>query len=128
LQAQPPPAASARIAAAAPPPEKIHKPALYLQVGAYSDQANAERAASTLRGAQLGTVRVVEGNSNGRAVRRVRIGPLRDGSLKPGEWRALTQAEVRALYEAASATDTSATDTSATETSESGPADVETPG
>jgi 23S rRNA pseudouridine2605 synthase len=54
---------------------------------------------------------------------RVRIGPLRDGSLKPGEWRALTQAEVRALYEAASATDTSATDTS-----ENGPADVETPG
>ena len=54
---------------------------------------------------------------------RVRIGPLRDGSLKPGEWRALTQAEVRALYEAASATDTSGIDTS-----QNGPADVETPG
>jgi 16S rRNA U516 pseudouridylate synthase RsuA-like enzyme len=49
---------------------------------------------------------------------RVRIGPLRDGSLKPGEWRALTQAEVRALYEAASAADTS----------ENGPADDSTPG
>jgi len=60
------------------PPEKIHKPALYLQVGAYSDQTNAERAAATLRGAQLGAVRVVEGSSNGRTVRRVRIGPLRD--------------------------------------------------
>ena len=34
---------------------------------------------------------------------RTRIGPLRDGSLKPGAWRALTQAEVRRLYEAASA-------------------------
>ena len=34
---------------------------------------------------------------------RTRIGPLRDGSLKPGTWRALTQAEVRRLYEAASA-------------------------
>ncbi|MBS0582161.1 MAG: septal ring lytic transglycosylase RlpA family protein [Proteobacteria bacterium] len=66
----------ARIAAASP--EKIHKPALYLQVGAYSDQANAERAAETLRGARLGAVRVVEGAANGRAVRRVRIGPLRD--------------------------------------------------
>jgi 23S rRNA pseudouridine2605 synthase len=33
---------------------------------------------------------------------RTRIGPLRDGSLKPGTWRALTQSEVRALYEAAS--------------------------
>jgi 23S rRNA pseudouridine2605 synthase len=32
---------------------------------------------------------------------RTRIGPLRDGSLKPGTWRALTPAEVRALYEAA---------------------------
>src|SRR5690349_14161929 len=31
---------------------------------------------------------------------RTRIGPLRDGSLKPGTWRALTQAEVRSLYEA----------------------------
>jgi 23S rRNA pseudouridine2605 synthase len=33
---------------------------------------------------------------------RTRIGPLRDGSLKPGTWRALTTAEVRRLYEAAS--------------------------
>ncbi len=32
---------------------------------------------------------------------RTRIGPLRDGSLKPGAWRALTSAEVRKLYEAA---------------------------
>ena len=64
--------------AAAPSPEKIHKPALYLQVGAYSDQANAERAAETVRGARLGAVRVVEGAANGKSVRRVRIGPLRD--------------------------------------------------
>ena len=34
---------------------------------------------------------------------RTRIGPLRDGALKPGTWRALTQSEVRRLYEAASA-------------------------
>jgi 23S rRNA pseudouridine2605 synthase len=33
---------------------------------------------------------------------RVRIGPLRDQRLKPGEWRPLTLAEVRALEEAAS--------------------------
>ena len=32
---------------------------------------------------------------------RVRIGPLRDGSLQPGEWRELDQGEVRALVEAA---------------------------
>jgi rare lipoprotein A len=64
--------------ASATPPAKIPKPALYLQVGAYADQANAERAASTLRNAQLGAVQVVEGTSNGRLVRRVRLGPLRD--------------------------------------------------
>ncbi|MBI4884560.1 MAG: rRNA pseudouridine synthase [Actinobacteria bacterium] len=32
---------------------------------------------------------------------RVRIGPLRDAQLAPGQWRALTDAEVRALAEAA---------------------------
>ena len=32
---------------------------------------------------------------------RVRIGPLRDPQLAPGEWRALTDAEVRGLAEAA---------------------------
>ncbi|HRB05232.1 MAG TPA: pseudouridine synthase, partial [Ilumatobacteraceae bacterium] len=32
---------------------------------------------------------------------RVRIGPLRDPALKPGEWRELTQAEVRSLVESA---------------------------
>ena len=34
---------------------------------------------------------------------RTRIGPLRDGSLKPGKWRALTPVEVRRLYEATAA-------------------------
>ena len=32
---------------------------------------------------------------------RVRIGPLRDAALKPGEWRELTQAEVVSLVESA---------------------------
>ena len=32
---------------------------------------------------------------------RVRIGPLRDAELKPGEWRELTQAELRSLVESA---------------------------
>ena len=76
--AAPPRSSETRVASAAPAPEKIHKPALYLQVGAYADQVNAERAAATLRNAQLGAVGVVEGTSNGRPVRRVRIGPLRD--------------------------------------------------
>ncbi len=32
---------------------------------------------------------------------RVRIGPLRDATMAPGEWRELTQAEVRSLVESA---------------------------
>lgn len=32
---------------------------------------------------------------------RTRIGPLRDGKLRPGQWRALTQEEVRGLEQAA---------------------------
>jgi 23S rRNA pseudouridine2605 synthase len=35
-----------------------------------------------------------------RRLVRVRIGPLADRSLAPGEWRALTSAEVRSLYSA----------------------------
>ena len=36
-----------------------------------------------------------------RRLVRVRIGPLADRSLSPGEWRVLTSAEVRTLYAAA---------------------------
>ena len=60
------------------PPAKTLKPGLYLQVGAFADEANAERAANQVRAAKLGDVRVVESNVNGRALRRVRVGPLRD--------------------------------------------------
>jgi len=60
------------------PPEKTPKPGLYLQVGAFADVANAERAASQVRAAKLGDVRVVESNVNGKSLRRVRVGPLRD--------------------------------------------------
>lgn len=38
-----------------------------------------------------------------RRLVRTRIGPLRDARLAPGEWRALTPHEVRALYEASEA-------------------------
>jgi 23S rRNA pseudouridine2605 synthase len=40
-----------------------------------------------------------------RRLVRTRIGPIRDTRLGPGEWRELTQAEVRALERAARATD-----------------------
>jgi len=59
-------------------PEKTPKPALYLQVGAYGDRINAERAASTLRAARLGDVRIVAAEVNGKSIQRVRLGPLKD--------------------------------------------------
>ncbi|MFZ9629251.1 MAG: pseudouridine synthase [Ilumatobacteraceae bacterium] len=40
-----------------------------------------------------------------RRLVRVRIGPLRDAALRPGQWRALELAEVRSLVEAAAGTD-----------------------
>jgi 23S rRNA pseudouridine2605 synthase len=40
-----------------------------------------------------------------RRLVRTRIGPLRDDRLRPGAWRPLRQAEIRALYEAAHGTD-----------------------
>jgi len=70
-----PRAVSARAATA---PEKTHKPALYLQVGAYGERANAERAAATVRAAHLGEVRIVTAQVNGKDVQRVRLGPLKD--------------------------------------------------
>jgi rare lipoprotein A len=91
----------ARIASASPP-EKTHKPGLYLQVGAYSDRANAERAATTLRNARLGDVRIVETQVNGHSIQRVRVGPLRDvdevDSLTP-RVRALGLGEPRAVVD-----------------------------
>lgn len=53
-------------------------PAIYLQVGAYADAANADRIAQRLRMAHLGPVQVTDIQSNGRSVRRVRLGPVAD--------------------------------------------------
>ena len=65
-------------ATAAASPQKTLKPALYLQVGAYADAANAEHAAAKVRAAHLGDVRIVETQVNGKTLRRVRLGPLKD--------------------------------------------------
>ncbi|MEP6939147.1 MAG: septal ring lytic transglycosylase RlpA family protein [Rudaea sp.] len=73
----PPPRAASLIVAAATP-EKAHKPALYLQVGAFSDHGNAERAAETLRKARIGEVSIIDSQIGGHAIARVRLGPLRD--------------------------------------------------
>jgi len=64
-------------ASAAVPQGSAH-PAIYLQVGAFADSANAERVAQQLRSAQLAPVQVIDAQSGGRSIRRVRVGPLED--------------------------------------------------
>ncbi|TLY51063.1 MAG: septal ring lytic transglycosylase RlpA family protein [Gammaproteobacteria bacterium] len=95
-------ASNERKTAVAVAPEYGHKAALYLQVGAYSDHANAERAAAALRNARLGEVRIVDSTVNGRSIQRVRLGPLKDvetvDSLTP-QVRALGLGEPRAAVE-----------------------------
>lgn len=51
---------------------------IYLQVGAFADVANAQRVATRLQQARLAPVQVTVAEINGRQVRRVRVGPLRD--------------------------------------------------
>lgn len=65
-----------------PPPPPVaagtSKPGIYLQVGAFGENANAERVAQQLRSANFAPVQVVDAQVNGRSVRRVRVGPLSD--------------------------------------------------
>lgn len=57
-------------------PENAHNWRIYLQVGAYADEHNAQRAALRVRSARLGTVDVVQAKSHGRMLYRVRLGPF----------------------------------------------------
>jgi rare lipoprotein A len=76
---RPEPRAEPRRGGAVPiAPGKTPKPLLYLQVGAFADPANAERAAARVRAARLGSVAVVAVQVGGKTLRRVRLGPLRD--------------------------------------------------
>ncbi|WP_426662824.1 septal ring lytic transglycosylase RlpA family protein [Rhodanobacter aciditrophus] len=63
----------------APPrtvPDGTGSPGIYLQVGAFSDPANAERVAARLRQANFAPVQVESVQIDGRTIRRVRVGPL----------------------------------------------------
>ncbi|HEX7814071.1 septal ring lytic transglycosylase RlpA family protein [Dyella sp.] len=66
----PPPAPS--------PSNGVPQPGIFLQVGAFSDSANAERVAQQLRAANFAPVQVIDTQVNGRTVRRVRLGPISD--------------------------------------------------
>ncbi|NID17283.1 SPOR domain-containing protein [Luteibacter yeojuensis] len=78
-QALPPVAGSAAtVPAGRITPPVAGKPSIYLQVGAFSDAANAQRVADQLNRAGLGPVSVVETQVGGRSMRRVRVGPLSD--------------------------------------------------
>jgi rare lipoprotein A len=52
--------------------------ALFVQAGAFSDPANAQRMAEKLRGGSYGKVFVRDDQIAGRRMYRVRIGPVRD--------------------------------------------------
>ena len=71
-----PGAASAPDAAPAAP--GFTRPTLFIQAGAFSDPANAERLAQKLRGDNLGKVFVRNDVIAGRKMYRVRIGPVPD--------------------------------------------------
>jgi len=68
----PPPPPAPSVVAGTP------KPGIFLQVGAFSDNANAERVAQQLRAANLAPVQIIDAQIGGRAVRRVRLGPISD--------------------------------------------------
>jgi rare lipoprotein A len=67
-----------------PPPDTVKQPgshpAIWLQIGAFADRANAERVVERLRAAGLGPVQLSRFRVHGRTVRRVRLGPLKSVS------------------------------------------------
>ena len=76
-----PPAASAPETATQTPGSGVSSPAaaasaLFVQAGAFSDPANAERLAERLRGGSYGKVFVRDDQIAGRRMYRVRIGPV----------------------------------------------------
>jgi rare lipoprotein A len=73
-------AATAATATESAPPSAapIANTALFVQAGAFSDPANAERLAEKLRGGSYGKVFVRDNEIAGRRMYRVRIGPVPD--------------------------------------------------
>jgi rare lipoprotein A len=78
----PPPATTASSGQAEPaagaPNAVTTSPTLFVQAGAFSDRANAERLVEKLRGGNYGKVFVRDDQIAGRRMYRVRIGPVPD--------------------------------------------------
>lgn len=68
--------ASATAAVKTTPLTPAAKDALYIQAGAFAEQANADRMAERLRGAGLSPVFIRRDTVNGRTLYRVRLGPV----------------------------------------------------
>ena len=73
--AAPPPAAPTTAAPNASGAATV-SPALFVQAGAFSDPANAERLAEKLRGGNFGKIFVRDDRIAGRRMYRVRVGPV----------------------------------------------------
>jgi rare lipoprotein A len=85
-------AGSPRASALSPQTPGDSAPRVYLQIGAFGDRANAERALASARRAGIGDAGIDSVAIAGRTVHRVRVGPLAD----TGTADALTE-RVRAL-------------------------------
>ncbi len=68
---------------------------LYVQAGAFTNRANAERLASRLRSGSYGSVFVRESQTGGRTYYRVRIGPVADVPAFDRTVKALERAGVQ---------------------------------
>ncbi len=76
--ALPSPAAIERALDATPLPPGDAR--IYLQLGAFGERANAERALANAQRARLGPVSIASVSVDGRTIHRVRIGPLADAA------------------------------------------------
>lgn len=76
--APPAPGAPTGVSAVVPnaPGAAAPSPALFVQAGAFSDPANAERLAQKLRGGNFGKIFVRDDRIAGRRMYRVRVGPV----------------------------------------------------
>ncbi len=77
----PPPAATLSVPEAQAPASEEAEPgpplvALYIQVGAFADEGNAQRLVRQLQGAGIAHVFSLSNADSGRPLRRVRIGPI----------------------------------------------------